>query len=284
MLPDTAVKIDNVSFKYRNSDSFALRRVTFEVKEGEFILLAGFSGSGKSTLLKCLNGLIPHFHSGSYGGNVDIYGKSVLEQETVHLAKQVGFVFQNPENQISNLTVEREIAFPLENFGVPREEIHTRVNELLSLLDIEDLRDKSPHSISGGEQQLTAIAAALALNPPILILDEVTAHLSPKIAIKILELLKKLNNDLNKTIIISEHRLDRCLHFADKFAFMDKGQLKIFDDIQRVFQNEQFPEVMIPKIPALFFKLQKSIKHLTTQEKIPLTKEELIMILKEVEK
>ncbi len=278
---ETAVKIDNVSFKYRNSDSFALRRISFEVAEGEFILLAGFSGSGKSTLLKCLNGLIPHFHAGSFGGNVEIFGKSTLESETTQLAKQVGFVFQNPENQISNLTVEREIAFPLENFGVPKNEIISRVDELIALLNLEEIKYKSPYSISGGEQQLTAIASALALNPPILVLDEVTAHLSPRSAVRILNLLNELNTKHKKTIIIAEHRLDRCLHFANKLAFLEKGQLKVFDDVRTVFQNKEFPENMLPKIPSLFLKLDKEIGLLDEKaNELPLTVEELVATLK----
>lgn len=278
---EAAVKIDNVSFKYRNGDSFALQRVTFKVTEGEFILLAGFSGSGKSTLLKCLNGLIPHFHAGRFGGNVEIFGKSTLESDTPQLAKQVGFVFQNPENQISNLTVEREIAFPLENFGVPKEEIISRVDELIALLNLEEIRYKSPFSISGGEQQLTAIAAALALDPSILVLDEVTAHLSPVSAVQILSLLNELNTKHQKTIIIAEHRLDRCLHFADKLAFLEKGQLKVFGDIQAVFQSKEFPENMLPKIPSLFLKLDKKIGLLGEKTSIiPLTVEELVATLK----
>ncbi len=278
---ETAIKIDNVSFKYRNADSFALKRVTFDVIEGEFVLLAGFSGSGKSTLLKCLNGLIPHFHAGRFGGSIEIFGKSTLESETPFLAKQVGFVFQNPENQISNLTVEREIAFPLENFGVPRNEMKSRVDELITLLNLEEIRYKSPYSISGGEQQLTAIASALALNPPILVLDEITAHLSPVGAVRILNHLNELNTEHKKTIIIAEHRLDRCLNFVNKLAFLEKGQLKIFGDIQTVFQNKEFPESMLPKIPSLFLKLDEKIglsKDKTNT--IPLTVEEFVATLK----
>ncbi|MHA1156710.1 MAG: energy-coupling factor ABC transporter ATP-binding protein [Candidatus Heimdallarchaeota archaeon] len=278
---ETAVKLDNVSFKYRNSDSFALRRISLEVAEGEFILLAGFSGSGKSTLLKCLNGLIPHFHAGSFGGNVEIFGKSTLESETTQLAKQVGFVFQNPENQISNLTVEREIAFPLENFGVPKNEIISRVDELIALFNLEEIKYKSPYSISGGEQQLTAIASALALNPPILVLDEVTAHLSPQSAVKILNLLNELNTKHKKTIIIAEHRLDRCLHFANKLAFLEKGQLKVFGDVRTVFQSKEFPKNMLPKIPSIFLKLDKEIGLLGERaSELPLTVEELVATIK----
>ncbi len=277
---EIAIKIDNVSFKYRNADSFALKRITFEVAEGEFILLAGFSGSGKSTLLKCLNGLIPHFHAGRFGGTVEIFGESTLESDTPQLAKQVGFVFQNPENQISNLTVEREIAFPLENFGVPKNEIISRVDELVALLNMEEIRYRSPYSISGGEQQLTAIAAALALDPKILVLDEVTAHLSPRSAVRILTLLNELNKKHKKTIIIAEHRLDRCLNFADKLAFLDKGQLKVFGDLQAVFQSKEFPTNMLPKIPSLFLKLDKKIGLLGDKTStIPLTVDELVATL-----
>ncbi|MFW9923099.1 MAG: ABC transporter ATP-binding protein [Candidatus Thorarchaeota archaeon] len=284
----TAIEINNVSFKYKNSETFALKQVSMDIKEREFVILAGYSGSGKSTLLKCINGLIPHFYSGRFGGEIKIFDQSTLDTTTAHLAKQVGFVFQNPENQLSNLTVEREIAFPLENFGVPREEIFSRVEELIELLRLEKIRKNSPYAISGGEQQLTSIAAALALDPPILVLDEVTAHLSPKSANYILNLLKDLNKDLGKTILITEHRLDQCIHFADKFGFMSQGHLIITDTPQSALLQSSFPQEMLPKIPLIYKKLSEegiifkneSVK-MENDKFLPLTVEDFIHLIDE---
>jgi len=266
-LPKKVVQINRVTYKYRNSSFHALTNVSLDINEGDFLLLVGFSGSGKSTLLKTINGLVPNFYAGSFGGDVSVYGEKVTENDTALLAKTVGFVFQNPENQLSNLTIEREIAFPLENFGVPRDEMVARIDEIITLLDIEKIRFKSPFAISGGEQQLAAIAAALALDPPILILDEVTAHLSPKSANELLSKLYELNQEYNKTIIISEHRLDRCIHFANKMAYIENGHLKAFGKPQEVLENENYPKELLPKIPAIYLKLQEETKDFSTLSK-----------------
>ncbi|MBD3191342.1 MAG: ATP-binding cassette domain-containing protein [Candidatus Heimdallarchaeota archaeon] len=247
-----AVELKNVYFKYKNSSSYALSNVSLNIAKGDFVLLVGYSGSGKSTLLKCINGLIPNFYSGFFGGKVIIEGINTLETEVAKLAQRVGMVFQNPENQLSSLSVEQEIAFPLENFGVPLQEMKKRVQELLQLLKIENIRTKSPFSISGGEQQLTSIAAALALDPAILVLDEVTAHLSPRSAMEILTLLNKLNQKYQKTIIISEHRLDRCINYASKLIYLEKGKVKACGEPREILQQKSFPKELLPKIPALY--------------------------------
>ncbi|NHJ04946.1 MAG: ABC transporter ATP-binding protein [Candidatus Heimdallarchaeota archaeon] len=276
-MTETAINITKVSFKYRNGITFAIQEVTMEILKGEFILLAGYSGSGKSTLLRCINGLIPHFYSGRFGGKVNVMGTNTLETSTPHLAEKVGFVFQNPENQISNMTVEREIAFPLENFGIPKEKIITRVEEIIDLLDLERIRFKSPVEISGGEQQLTSIGAALALDPPILVLDEVTAHLSPKSAYKILDLLYELNKKHDKTILLTEHRLDRCINYVDKLAFLKEGRLLGFGHPSEIFYEENFPQEMLPKIPSIYMKLHKEF--CVSKENFPLTVEDLTKII-----
>ena len=274
-----AISLSKVSFKYRNSDYFALQNITLDILEGEFILLAGFSGSGKSTLLRTINGLIPHFYSGSFGGTIKIFGENTLEKNPPLLAEKVGFVFQNPENQISNMTVEREIAFPLENFGIPRNEIITRVNEIIDLLDINNIRYKSPVEISGGEQQLTSLGAALALNPPILVLDEITAHLSPKSSHRILTIIQELNKKHNKTILLTEHRLDRCIDFVDKMIFLDSGKLIGFDKPSEIFTREDFPIDMLPKIPSIYNHLYKDIT--IKSHSLPLNIKDLIAVLGE---
>jgi len=289
-MSNKAISINRVTFKYKNCDEFAIKDISFDINEGDFLLLVGYSGSGKSTLLKTMNGLIPHFYSGTFGGSITIFGENVKDTTTAQLSRKVGFVFQNPENQLSNLTVEREIAFPLENFGFPRDEIRARIDEIIELFDLEKIRNQSPFSISGGEQQLTAIAAAFVLDPKILILDEVTAHLSPKTANNILDKLAELNANYNKTIIISEHRLDRCLKYASKIAYLEGGMLKTFGTTREVLSNKNYPEEMLPKIPSLFLKLTNEIDTLKIQSnvykekfihsEIPLTVKDFIHTLK----
>ncbi|MHA1124092.1 MAG: ABC transporter ATP-binding protein [Candidatus Heimdallarchaeota archaeon] len=280
----SAVKIDKVSFKYRDSDVFAIKNISMDVAEGDFVLLVGHSGSGKSTLLKCINNLIPYFHSGAYAGKVFLQDEEIGDAQTALLAKQIGFVFQNPENQLSALTVEREIAFPLENFGIPREEIIKRVDEIVNLLNLHEIRYKSPFNISGGEQQLTAIAAALALDPPILVLDEVTANLSPKSAQKILTILKNLNKDFGKTIIISEHRLDRCIDFVNKIACLVNTELKVFNETKLALTDPKYPQELLPKIPSLFFQLKEKLGENTLKrimdEDLPLTPAAFVKAIK----
>jgi len=283
-LAKSAVKIDKVSFKYRDSDVFAIKNISMDVAEGDFVLLVGHSGSGKSTLLKCINNLIPYFHSGAYAGKVFLQDEEIGDAQTALLAKQIGFVFQNPENQLSALTVEREIAFPLENFGIPREEIIKRVDEIVNLLNLHEIRYKSPFNISGGEQQLTAIAAALALDPPILVLDEVTANLSPKSAQKILTILKNLNKDFGKTIIISEHRLDRCIDFVNKIACLVNTELKVFNETKLALTDPKYPQELLPKIPSLFFQLKEKLGENTLKrimdEDLPLTPAAFVKAIK----
>ncbi|RLI70033.1 ABC transporter ATP-binding protein [Candidatus Heimdallarchaeota archaeon] len=251
------IELKNVTFKYKNCDKFALENVNFQVAQGDFVLLVGYSGSGKSTLLKTLNGLIPHFYSGLFGGDVKLFGESIAEKKTAQLAKTIGFVFQNPENQLSALTVEREIAFPLENFAIPRQEIRRRVNEIIALLDLEKIQDKSPFAISGGEQQLTAIGSALALDPPILVFDEITSHLSPQSATKIIKKIAELNREQGKTVILSEHRLDRNLQYVTKIAYIESGQLKAFGPPREVLHNKNYPLELYPRITSLYEQLKK---------------------------
>ncbi|MBN1328768.1 MAG: ABC transporter ATP-binding protein [Candidatus Heimdallarchaeota archaeon] len=289
-MSNKAISLNRITFKYKNCDEFALKNVSFDINEGDFLLLVGYSGSGKSTLLKTINGLIPHFYSGTFGGAITLFGEDISETTTAQLAQKVGFVFQNPENQLSNLTVEREIAFPMENFGIPREEIRNRVEEIIELFNLEKIRNQSPFNISGGEQQLTAIAAAFVLDPKILILDEVTAHLSPKMANIILNKLTELNNKYHKTIILSEHRLDRCLKYINKIAYLEKGILKVFGSTREVLLNKNYPIEMLPKIPNFYLRLVEDIEMLETvsekyknqfkQNELPLSVDDFIDIIK----
>ncbi len=215
------VEIKNLSYSYLGTSQPILSNINLEISQGEFILITGPTGSGKSTLCRAITGLIPNFHKGDFSGEVRVFGRSTSEQK---IAGKVGLVFQNPEDQILTMEVESEIAFGPENLGLRREEIAARVSEALSQLEIEHLRDKSPHDLSSGELQKVAIASILAMKPEVVILDEPTSDLDPESAINLLEILASLNRS-GKTIILIEHRLENALRLADRIIVLESGKL-----------------------------------------------------------
>lgn len=219
------IVINNLTYTYPQSASPALREVTWTVNDGEFVLVAGPSGSGKSTLLRCLNGLVPHFSGGSLSGGVGVYGVDVIAAGPTVLSRLVGFVAQDPESQAVLDEVEGEIAFALENAGLPQAEMRVRVEEVLHLLDLTPLRNRALSTLSGGERQRLAIAAALALRPRVLVLDEPTSQLDPQSAEDVLRALVRLNEDLGLTIVLAEHRLDRILRYADRLTYLEAGRI-----------------------------------------------------------
>jgi energy-coupling factor transport system ATP-binding protein len=187
-------------------------------------LVVGSSGSGKSTLLRCIGGLVPHFSGGVLSGNLRVHGLDPVSEGPGVMSRHIGFVFQDPETQAVMERVEDEIAFGLEQAGLPRDEMRVRVEEVLDLLDLAPLRDRALETLSGGERQRVSIAAALALRPRVLVLDEPTSQLDPQSAEDVLRALVRLNEDLGLTIVIAEHRLERVLPFADLLVFLDDKQ------------------------------------------------------------
>ncbi len=224
----TLASIDHLSFRYPDSPNPAVRDVSLEVGEGEVVLLAGPSGCGKSTLLRCINGLIPHMYQGDYKGSVSVAGLTVAETPMSALAQKVGLLFQNPENQIFMFSVERDIAFGLQNLSVPREEMRSRVDETMRFLGITALAQRAPHELSDGQKQRTAIAGVIAMRPRLIILDEPTSLLDPKTALEVVSLIEKLNRELGITFIVVEHRLELLIPIAHRLVVMDAGA-KVMD-------------------------------------------------------
>ena len=171
------IKIENLKYRYPDTKELALDGITCDIKPGEFIGVIGRNGSGKSTFCQSLIGLVPNFYRGAYGGKVFIDDIEVRNVEVDELCQKVGMVFQNPFNQVtgSKLTVYEEIAFGLENFGIPRDEMKKRIDDALELLDIAKYRDRAPFDLSGGQMQRMAIASIIAMNPEIIVLDEPTS-------------------------------------------------------------------------------------------------------------
>lgn len=215
-------ELEDVSYRYPSATRPALDRVSWQVPDGSFIVVAGASGSGKSTLLRCLNGLVPHFSGGELGGSILVAGHDVRRRGPRTLSRSVGIVFQDPETQLLTSRVDDEIAFSLEQHGVERATLRTRVEEMLDLLGIAALRARDPATLSGGERQRVAIAAALALHPRLLVLDEPTSQLDPWGAEDVLAALARLNEDLGLTVVLAEHRLERVLAHADRLRYLGR--------------------------------------------------------------
>ena len=217
------ITLDRVSFRYPDAPLPALSDVSLTVSEGAFALVAGPSGAGKSTLLRCLNGLVPHFTGGTFSGRVVVDGLEPVAVGPQTMCQHVGFVFQDPEAQFVMDRVEDEIAFALENAAMGLREMQSRVGEVLELLDLTALRRRTLATLSGGEKQRVAIAAALALRPRVLVLDEPTSQLDPQSAEDVLTAIARLNAEIGLTIVLAEHRLERVLSFADRFIFVPGG-------------------------------------------------------------
>ncbi|HET7036506.1 MAG TPA: ATP-binding cassette domain-containing protein [Thermomicrobiaceae bacterium] len=220
------IRFQAVSYRYPGQDEPALENFSWEVSEGTVALVAGPSGCGKSTILRCPNGLIPHFYGGRFGGCVLTFGHDTRCHGTAALSRLTGFVAQEPETQTVTDRVEDEIAFGPENAGLPRREILQRVDELLLALGIGHLRDRELSTLSGGERQRVVIAAACALRPRLLALDEPTSQIDPWSAPDVVDAFTRLNGDFGTTILLAEHRLARVLPVAERVLVLGcRGQV-----------------------------------------------------------
>ncbi len=274
------IKAKSLTYTYPIGAKPAFEDVTLEIKEGEFVILTGPSGCGKTTLCRCFNGLIPHFYGGRLDGEIEVAGMRVVEHQIHELAQHVGLVFQNPENQLFALSVEKDVAFGLENLGIPREEIRKRVDWALQMADILDLRERAPYELSGGQQQRVAIASVLAMHPEVIVLDEPTSFIDPLGAQKIFEVINELNEKLGITIILVEHRLDLASRYADRIIIMSKGRIVLDGEPRKVFDSEEarLVGVGIPKATRLFQILRE---HRFNISEVPVTVEEASIVIKE---
>ena len=253
----------NVSLIYPNSLTTVLHGLSLEVNEGEMVLVIGHTGAGKSSLIKLVNGLIPHHTGGILSGEIEVAGRSTRTLKPGQLSDVVGIVGQNPINGFVADIVEDEIAFGLEAHGVAADVMRKRVEEVLDLLSLTELRDRSIASLSGGEQQRVAIGAALVLNPKVLLLDEPTSALDPIAAEEVLAIIYRLVHDLGLTVIIAEHRLERVIQFADRILLIHKdGSAEIGDTATMLSKS--------PIAPPLV-----NLAKVLGQEKISLTIREL---------
>lgn len=240
-------RVENLSFAYPDSPQKVLDNVSFSVSTGEFITLCGRSGSSKTTLLKILKPqLCP---VGEKSGEIYYKGENLYSTPDTITATKIGYVMQNPETQIISDTVKKELAFGLENMGVPSYEIKRRIAEISAFFGISDWINKDTNQLSGGEKQLVCLASVMAMNPEVVILDEPASQLDPVATDSFFSLLEKINRQLGVTVILSEHNLERCFSMSDRVLFLENGRLAC-DDAPRKACGEIFKTKMKLALPS----------------------------------
>jgi energy-coupling factor transport system ATP-binding protein len=237
------INLQNVSYKYPLTKAPVLQNINLQINEGEFVAIVGPNGAGKSTLCYTLAGFVPHFFKGEISGTVEVAGlessKSTLDEWVLN----VGLAFQNPFNQISGAkyTVFEEVAFGLENIGVPREEMKGRVEEALKLTDISNLADRSPYSLSGGQQQRVALTSILVMRPKLLVLDEPTSQMDPIGTREVFSVIHKMAEG-GMTVVMVEHKMEWIAQFADRVITLKDGQIPLEGKPSEVLTSDLLAE------------------------------------------
>lgn len=234
------IEIRNLTWQYENTEQPALQNISIDIEENSFIGVCGPNESGKTTFVSCIKGLIPNNFVGTYKGDVEIAGKNIKELNTQELAQYVGFVFADPEAQFTSMSVEEEIAFGLENIGLDNKEIEKRINWVANITNIEEILDKSPYDISGGQKQRVAIASVLAMQPKVVILDEPTSMLDPIGKDSIFEICERMKTELNMTIIMVEHTIDRLARLSDKMILINNGTIEKYEKPSLFFDDVDY--------------------------------------------
>lgn len=272
-------KLEDVSYKYPLEDREILKNINLDIKKGEFWAVIGKNGSGKTTLCNVLRRFVPDFYKGELKGKITLESKELKDYSAKEIVQKVGFVFQNPFTQISGVkeTVFEEIAFGLENLALDAEHIRKRVEETLKLLRIEELRDKNPYELSGGQRQKVALASIIAMDPEIMVIDEPTSQLDPKGTEEIFEIIDILKKE-GKTIILVEHKLELIAEYAEKVMVLDEGEMILSGNTEDVLKNKILmeKEIGIPQYAALAYRLMDEGK--VQFEEIPITREKAVEV------
>ncbi len=237
------VNLQNVTYKYPLTDTPVLQNINLQVEEGEFVAVIGPNGAGKSTLCYTLAGFVPHFFKGELTGTVEVAGVESQDSTLSDWVLNVGLAFQNPFNQISGAkyTVFEELAFGLENIGIPREEMKTRVEDAMRLTGISDLADRSPYSLSGGQQQRVALTSILVMQPKVLVLDEPTSQMDPIGTREVFGVIRNMA-ERGMTVILAEHKVEWIAEFADRVIALKDGQTLLDGAPSQVLTSPLLPE------------------------------------------
>src|SRR6056297_18053 len=258
MSSEKAIEVKGLSFTYKGEDTTpAVKELELSVDRGEFVVIMGPSGAGKSTLANSMNGLIPGFMKGKYGGSVLVNGHEVKGTPVSRMAKEIGLVFQDFEAQLFSTNVNLEVAFGPENFGTPREEIIERIGRVLKTVKLEDFENRQPATLSGGQKQRLAIGSVLATYPDIICMDEPTTDLDPVGKLGIFTIAKELHESSEFTLVIIEHETEEALH-ADRVVVMKDGEILRQGNPLEVLREVRFTDevgIMSLQIPKYFKEL-----------------------------
>ncbi|HAX71165.1 MAG TPA: ABC transporter ATP-binding protein [Anaerolineae bacterium] len=237
------VTLHNVTYQYPLTQSPALQEINLKINEGEFLAVVGPNGAGKSTLCYALAGFVPHFFKGELTGEITVDGKKSSEATLDEWVMNVGLAFQNPFNQISGakFTVFEELAFGLENIGIPREEMKVRVEEAMALTGIRELADRSPYSLSGGQQQRVALTSILVMKPKLLVLDEPTSQMDPIGTREVFSVVRKMAEE-GMTVVMVEHKVEWIANFADRVMALKDGRMVLEGKPNEVLTSDMLAE------------------------------------------
>ena len=259
---NTFLSAQNLKFSYINYmeeppvETEVLHGVSLDINEGEFVALLGHNGSGKSTLAKCFNAINIAKEGKVFSCGLD----ASLEENLLPIREKVGMVFQNPDNQIVATIVEEDVAFALENMGVPPEEIRRRVDEALKTVDMYEYREHAPHKLSGGQKQRVAIAGVIAMRPQCVLLDEPTAMLDPKGRAEVMNTIKMLCREMGVTIVLITHYMEEAAQ-ADRVVVIDDGSVVMDDEPKKIFSQVEKMKSLgldVPQVTELAWELQKA--------------------------
>ncbi len=275
----SVITVEKLRYRYPHTKELALDGVDFSVEKGEFIGIIGENGAGKSTLSQAIMGLVPQFYKGAYGGKIMVDGLEAGKTPVAQLCGHVGLVFQNPFNQLSGAkdNVYEEVAFGMQNLGVPAEEMKKRVEEALKLLDIWQCRDRNPFDLSGGQMQRVAIASVLVMRPDVMILDEPTSQLDPQGSDEVFQAVEKLTNS-GITILMIEQKIEKMAAYCDRILLLHKGKQIAFDTPQKVFSLKNLEEYGI--LAPAFTRICKAEQVTLPDGTYPVTVEEAAGVLK----
>ena len=232
------IDVKNLSFRYKESQEYYdVKDITFHVKRGEWLSIVGHNGSGKSTTVRLIDGLLE-----AESGEIVIDGQRLTEENVWNIRRQIGMVFQNPDNQFVGATVEDDVAFGLENQGLSRQEMKKRVEEALALVGMLDFKKREPARLSGGQKQRVAIAGVVALRPAILILDEATSMLDPEGRRELIETVKGIRKDYDMTVISITHDLEE-VAMSDRVLVMKKGEIESTSSPRELFSRTDLDQI-----------------------------------------
>ncbi len=278
---DFVMECKNVTYSYPLTETPALKNINLKIEKGKFYGVIGENGSGKTSLCALLRGFIPSFYKGELEGEVWLEGIRLNEYKE-DLSKKIGYVFQNPFTQISGVkdTVFEEIAYGLENFGVSENEIEKRAIEVMKLTDIQDLAEKNPFDLSGGQMQRVALASVIILEPDILIIDEPTSQLDPEGTESVFKIIKALK-EKQKTIILVEHKIDLIAEYADKVIAFKDGKIIANGDKEEILADISLTDqgVALPQVAVLGNYLKRAGFPLS---QIPVTEKQAVSLISEI--